>query len=100
MPKTDFLMKWLKCYLTDPGSGRVIDFDKLEGPETNRRPHLTILDEPKFPIILEESDTKTGLSGPALVIKPGVLKQGWTYIVELKIRNKGMVKDWNNQLIM
>ena len=93
-------MKWLIFYLTDAGSGRVLDFDKLEGPETNRRPHLTILDEPKFPIILEESDTKTGLLGPALVIKPGVLKQGWTYIVELKIRNKGMVKDWNNQLIM
>ena len=76
---------------TDSGSGRVLDFDKLEGPETNRRPHLTILDGPKFPIILEESDTKTGLSGPALVIKPGVLKQGWTYIVELKIWNTGCV---------
>ena len=72
-------------------SGRVLDFDKLEGPLSGRRPQMTILDDPKLPVFLKESDTKTGLTGPALVIKPGVLKQGWSYIVDLKVSNTGMI---------
>ena len=83
---------WCVFADADTSSGRVIDFDKLEGPQNDKLRKLTILDEPRFPTFLKESDTKTGLTGPALVIKPGVLKQGWTYIIELKVSNTGTTK--------
>ena len=67
------------------------DFDKLEGPQNDKLRRLTILDEPRFPTFLKGSDTKTGLTGPSLVIKPGVLKQGWTYIIEVKVFDTGEI---------
>ncbi|XP_052802584.1 uncharacterized protein LOC128232845 isoform X2 [Mya arenaria] len=71
----------------DVGSGGSTDsLDKLVGSRKDIRRRLTILDKPLTTrLYLPPGRTRTGLHSESLVIKPGFLRQGLTYIIGVKV---------------
>ena len=82
---------WSYLFTVAPsGSGSVLDnLDKLEGKGKNRHHKFTILDQPMAFQFIDGDQTKTGLNSESLVIKPGVLRQGLTYFVGVKVVDEG-----------
>ncbi|KAL4222250.1 Polycystic kidney disease [Mactra antiquata] len=71
----------------DLGSG-VSGLDKLRGWKIDRRRQLSQLELPMITMKLPIEQTSTGLDEQSLVIKPGVLKQGLTYFVDVIVKDK------------
>lgn len=49
----------------------------------------SILELPMVRVNLPDEQTRTGLDTESLVIKPGFLRQGLTYFLEVKVTNEG-----------
>ncbi|GFR72566.1 polycystic kidney disease protein 1-like 1 [Elysia marginata] len=60
---------------------------RYQGPEASTPLHL--LSRSHTPIAVLASETLTGLDQPSLVIKPGVLDQGRTYLVRVEVKAEG-----------
>ena len=71
----------------DGGSG--LHLDKLEGSRRDNLRQRSILEMPMRRSYLPKEKTRTGLEGESLVIKPGFLKQGLTYFLEVKVTDEG-----------
>jgi hypothetical protein len=87
------------------GGGSGLFLDKLEGSRKDNLRQRSILEMPMIRYYLPKEKTRTGLDGESLVIKPGFLKQGLTYFLQVKVTDEGQfvkildicilfVKDW------
>ncbi|XP_053374214.1 polycystin-1-like [Mercenaria mercenaria] len=72
----------------DSGSGTIF-LDKLVGSREDNLRQRSILELPMIRVNLPEEQTRTGLNGESLVIKPGFLKQGLTYFLEVRVTDEG-----------
>ncbi|XP_060560495.1 polycystin-1-related protein-like isoform X2 [Ruditapes philippinarum] len=70
----------------DGGSGLFLD--KLEGSRKYNLRQRSILEMPMIRYYLPKEKTRTGLDGESLVIKPGFLKQGLTYFLQVKVTDE------------
>ncbi len=67
------------------GGGKTFVYDEIQQSVIN--PH--VIHMLRYPTNIKEDQTTTGLHQRAIVIKQGVLKQGQTYIAEVKVTRKG-----------
>lgn len=65
--------------------------DEIRVDVKRKKKKVTILDKPMIMVFIDEERTKTGLHKESLVIKPGVLGQGLTYFVGVKVTDEGNI---------
>lgn len=88
LPLYNFFSLYLEKDSEETGSG-IPFLDKLVGSRKNISRKQSILELPMVRVNLPDEQTRTGLDTGSLVIKPGFLKQGLTYFLEVKVSNEG-----------
>lgn len=66
--------------------------DPLRDGLDRKRPAPHIVSKPRRLLMLNQDTTTTGLNSEYLILKPGVLKVGRSYLVQARITNSGKKK--------
>ena len=70
------------------------DGDPISNPNNNQQYEEHIVSKSRQAVVISEDSTLTGLKGRQLILKDGVLEEGRTYAVAVKIYEEGMLMTW------